>query len=189
MPNVGEACTVCNIPSNENYTLHTFELLVCVPDTGVDGPGSWVSVGNVVSGSFGPVQELLDHFRGVSGALDARVRLRRHWQITAQIDEITARNLSLLANADMINAGAGCRIPLEGAGTIQNYGVYLEHVFPNGTTIMGIRMWVAQLVGDWTLEFSDAWTQAPLEITSLECPTDAQYPYGYIELNYACPAS
>ena len=186
---MADPCTVCCNPANENYTLHTFDLYICIPDSGVCGAGGWYLVGDVQTGSFAPEQEILDHYNGKSGALDARVKVRGHWNITAECDEITAQNLSILLGAPMINVSGGCRIPLYGGGILQGYGVRLVHTFPNGTKTLTIRFWASNIVGDWTLDFSAEWASYTMTISSIECPDKPDYPYGYVEFNEACPPS
>lgn len=180
----GDACTPCAPSANDNYTVHTFELYVCYPS------GREYAVGNVMAGGFRGSHNLLDHFAGVSGRLDARVILQRTLEIYGTLDEITSRNLALIMNTDFVNVAGACRVPLESGTTLREYGARLEHTFPNGEKTLTIQFWSANIVGDFDLAFSDTWASVEVVIGALDCeelhPTE---PFGYIEINETCPPS
>lgn len=186
----GTACIACIPTANPNLTLHTFDLRICIPDDPAGGPGTWYDVGDVQTGNVKPIEEILEHYNGQTGNMDAATATKRHWEIQAECDELTARMFSILAGSVMINEGGGCLIPLLGAGGIPMYAAELIHTFPDGIKQFIVHLWAVQIVQDWELPFTaDAWLSWTMTLKSYACPTYPDRPYGYAFFNEPCPTS
>jgi hypothetical protein len=176
---------LCTEAANPNYTLGTFELLI-TPEGGVE-----FSLGNIASGNFTFTPNVIEHRRGIDNSRDAIFALGKDYTINITADEITARNLSVFLNEDLVTVAEGCKVPLVGERCTREYGVRLIHDFPCQDKTLTVVMWRAVILGEFVMEFStDGFASFTGAVQALSCesfhPTE---PYGYFLISEPCPSS
>jgi len=182
-------CQACTEAINQNYTLRTGRVTVCLESDNVER-----DLGDVQGLEFSNAPEFLEHFRGFDGALDAVIPLRREFTLNMTLHEITAANMALLVGGTLVNTPSGCRIPLTGftgdcapsTGTME-----FVHTFACGAKTLTIVFWRAIFAAaESTMTFGESFLELPVNVRALPCdslhPTE---PFGYIEFSEECDLS
>ncbi len=183
-------CQPCTEVANDNYTLHTGRVTVCLQSDGIVR-----DLGNISELTFRFTPEFLEHFRGEDGQLDALIPLRRGFTIEGVLDELTPSNMSiLLGEAQVPNTPSGCIIPLRGpsgdcASAIAS--VEFVHTMSCLTKTVTFRLWRAAIGAEAEIVFGgDDFLNFPVSFRALDCssvhPTS---PFGEIEFSEACVLS
>lgn len=184
------ACQDCTEAINQNYTLRTGRVTVCLESDGVVR-----DLGDVQVVSFTTSPEFLEHFSGRTGALDAVIPLRKEYTINLTLNELTPANMALVVGGSMVvNTPSGCKIPLTGftGDCAPSTGAFqFVHDFACGDKSMTINLWRAVFAATETaLEFGDTFVELPVSVRALPCdslhPTE---PYGNIEFSEECDLS
>jgi len=183
-------CQSCTEAINQNYTLRTGRVTVCLESDGIVR-----DLGDVQGLEFSHAPEFIEHFRGSDGALDAVIPLRREFTMNMTLHELTPANMALVVGgSQVVNTPSGCKIPLTGfTGDCSPSVGAIEflHTFACGAKTFAITLWRAVIAAsETTLTFGDSFVELPISVRALPCdslhPTE---PYGVIEFSEECDLS
>lgn len=182
-------CQPCTESVNQNYTLGTGELTVCLEADGIIR-----NLGNVSEVGFTATPEFVEHFRGSDGALDAIIPLRKDFTMNVTLDELTPINFALFLGGTLVNTAGGCKIPLTGFTgqcAVSQAAVQFVHTKRCSGETITINIWRAFLgAEESSLTFGEDIASLPISVRALPCdslhPTE---PYGNIEFTEECLAS
>lgn len=182
-------CQSCAESLNQNYTLGTGELTVCLNSDGIIR-----NLGNVSEVGLSASPEFVEHFRGRDGALDAIIPLRKDFTLSATLDELTPINFALFLGGTLVSTVGGCKIPLTGFTgecSVSQAAVQFVHTMRCSGRTITINIWRAFLgATEAEMTFGEEIVSLPINIRALPCddlhPTE---PYGNIEFEEECVTS
>lgn len=182
-------CQSCTEAINQNYTLRTGRVTVCLESDSIIR-----DLGDVQGLEFSNAPEFLEHFRGSDGALDAVIPLRREFTLNMTLHELTAANMALVVGGTPVNTPSGCRIPLTGfTGDCAPSTGAMEflHTFACGAKTFAIVFYRAVFAAaETTLAFGESFLELPISVRALPCDSDhPSDPYGYLEFSEECDLS
>lgn len=175
----GASCEVCQGLADNNYTLHTFTLLLQPYGTTV-----LVDIGNVVSGSIMELAENHDIFDPAGVDESPRIAfVREAFEIQAECDEYSGANLAYFLNESISYYNVvNCQIDLTHSGQRQLFtGVTLLHTMPN-ETLLRLVFRRASITSMFEMPFGTSWSATPVTIRSLYDKKSPGSPYGYFQL-------
>lgn len=182
-------CQPCVEAVNQNYTLGTGEMTVCLESDGIIR-----NLGNVSELTLTSTPETLEHFRGSDGALDAIIPLRKDFTLSATLDELTPTNFALFLGGTLVNTVNGCKIPLTGfTGTcsVSTAAMQFIHTMRCSGRTVTINIWRAFFGSEETsITFGEEIANLPLAIRALSCASlHPDEPFGNVEFEESCVTS
>ncbi len=172
-----DICTVCEALADNNYTLHTFDLILT--RTGY----SPVNVGNVVAGNIAEDVQFEDSFDPLGLDESPRITaIRNAVTIELEFDEYTAENLALALDEEITYYNSvNCQINLTHVKQQTVYGATLIHTMPSGV-IIRLVFRRASITSPFEMPFSEDWSRSPMLLRSLYDKTSPGSPFGYLQI-------